>query len=126
MDSKVVEQVEWLHHPEESEKPRESHAAMDGKRVSLKEGQMFELDANTSTLYPGGSGYPEHDINCHCTLGAVDVDISDLIQENYRISRVKQVDIKVQRYAKSFKRAYKTSFGKQEDKVIAKIKELWG
>lgn len=126
VDSKVVDEVEWLHHPEESETPRESHAAMDGKRVNLKAGQMFELDANTSTLYPGGSGYPAHDINCHCTLAAVSVDISDLVQESYRLSRVKQVDLKVQRYAKSFKRAYKSAFSKQEDQVISKIKELWG
>lgn len=125
--SGVVQYVEWLHHPEESEKPRLDHASMDGTRVMP--GMPFVLPSGASGSYPGGTGDPAEDINCHCTIGAIqnenDEELMELFrQADYRMARVKKVDAMVNKYSKPMKKSYKEGFKKQENAALAKVDDV--
>lgn len=67
----------WVHHPHLSDQPRDGHASVDGRMVSLNQGFKVPLTRRTSAgvkvlgftvmQYPHDpSAPPEQVINCHC------------------------------------------------------------
>ena len=125
--SGVVQYTEWMHHPEESEQPRQVHAEADGQRVIP--GMPFILSSGASGDYPGGMGAPEEDINCHCTIGAVVDETNEELMElfrqaDYRLARVKRVDAMVTKFSKPMKRSYKEGLKKQENAALAKVDDV--
>lgn len=66
MEEAGVEQKEWL--TARDADVRESHAAVDGVRVGVREN--FSVGSGSGP-HPGAIGLGEEDINCRCTLKAV-------------------------------------------------------
>jgi len=117
-----IEEVEWLHHPEESETPRDEHAAMDGTRVRM--GEKFKLSDGSEVEIPGNSGIAKHDINCHCTLGAVAPEKGMSNDSDYRELFVRKVKIDTERFARSISKAFKKGLDAQEADILKGLEDF--
>lgn len=71
-ENNFVLKKEWIHHPEESNKPRESHAEADGQTVEVDD--SFIVDGEELEFPGDPNGSPENIINCHCTTIFVQED----------------------------------------------------
>lgn len=67
-DAGIQQTKEWISMRDERVRntKQASHVKMDGKKVPMDD--YFDLGGGKHTLAPLMSGYPEHDINCRCTI----------------------------------------------------------
>lgn len=90
-DSGIQQTKEWISMRDERVRntKQASHVKMDGVKVPMDD--YFDLGGGKHTLAPLMSGYPEHDINCRCTIAFDSVpteeqqnkDLKDIGYERY-------------------------------------------
>ena len=117
-----IEYHEWV--ATRDDRVRDSHLATDGQVVGV--GDYFTLGSGARALYPGDPSLPPSEsINCRCTLAAVVGKRTMLDTEEKRVKYWWEKEKRMEQYDKLFERAIKKAFQKQQDEILAKLRQLW-
>jgi len=120
--SGVVEEREWIATMDGL--ARDTHAGLDGAKVGIDE--SFTSSSGARTRYPGGFGIAAEDVNCRCITVAVIKDPEKSMTHEDRLavwkSFVAETDKDEERVASAARRAFRA----QEEKVLAKLREVMG
>lgn len=129
--SGVVEKRAWV--STRDARTRESHVTMDGQIVGINEPFTFVSGENAgkTTMYPGGSGIADEDINDRCTSVAV---ISDDIEETEGALHLKNItterldavfrayDRRLASWERNVRSAAQAGFGEQRRDVLKALR----
>lgn len=116
--SGVVEYIMWICTMMHS---RDWHISMNGQVVPI--GEEFISPLGNATLYPGGFGIAEEDVNCLCFLSSADSK-SYKLNENAQMKIIQTKNVKRKRFEKVFKEHYIKMFKNLENKVLSKFDEI--
>ena len=116
--SGVVEYIMWICTMMHS---RDWHISMNGQIVPI--GEDFISPLGNATLYPGGFGIAEEDVNCLCFLSSADSK-SYKLNENAQMKIIQTKNVKRKRFEKVFKEHYIKMFKNLENRVLSKFDEI--
>lgn len=116
VQSTVVQHRKWV--SSYDQRTRDDHKTLNGHVRKID--QPFEV-GGASTMYPGGFGIPEQDINCRCTTVMYDprrsTDQEAVIWRSW--------DRELVPWERSFETALGRGFDEQEEAALAKLREIW-
>lgn len=122
--SGVVEGKEWL--AVQDGKTRDAHRSLDGQIIGLD--AAFKADGY-STMYPGGFGVAELDIQCRCTI-LPKTEIRDLGEERAvaedRVAKWKAFDREMVRQEDKLAAAMRDAYQVQREAVLSELEATFG
>ena len=116
--SGVVEYLMWICTFMHS---RDFHISMDGQIVAL--GEEFVSPLGNTTLYPGGFGIAEEDVNCLCYVASAESKAFKLTK-NMKTEIIRMKNAKRKKFEQIFKDHYIKMFKNLENKVLSKFDEI--
>ena len=116
--SGVVEYLMWICTFMHS---RDFHISMDGQIVAL--GEEFVSPLGNTTLYPGGFGIAEEDVNCLCYVASAESKAFKLTK-NMKTEIIRIKNAKRKRFEQIFKEHYIKMFENLENRVLSKFDEI--
>ena len=122
--SGIIEEKEWISTIDGRE--RESHNALNGKKVGIDSKFILEVGANAgaSADHPGAFEIAEEDIQCRCTHWAVIPDIRSIGSTHHtdmQITRWKAFDARASEWEKKALPVIEKAFDDQRDAVLVKL-----
>lgn len=117
--SGVVEGKEWL--SVQDGNTRDEHRALDGDIVGID--KSFKVD-NYSTMFPGGFGVAEMDINCRCTV--LPVTQLKALSKADRVATWKAFDREMVKQENKLAEALRKAYQVQKEAALDELQAMFG